>query len=167
MPKFKLSLATASTAIILTIVLISSGLLLAVLADDIDLPDGPRTASACTQTWPIAVPSDIIPTVVQPTKIVVQPWKGRHHVYAEFPLPSHSYYVNDRFRVNFGNLGDFCGGVTSPDNPNSQPVAIARLRTRTALWLISQGQLNALNQAQNWQLEIIPREKLPTAHSGF
>ena len=166
MPKFKLSLATASTAIILTIALMSSGLLLAVLADDIDLPAGPHTASACTQTWPIAVSSDIIPTVVQPTKIVVQPWKGRHHVYAEFPLPSQGYYVNDRFRVNLGNLGGFCGGVTSVDNP-TQPVAIARLRTRTALWLISQGQLNALNQAQNWKLEIIPREKLTAAHSGF
>ncbi len=165
MTKFNLSLATASTAIILTIALMSSGLLLAVLADDIDLPDGPRTASACAQTWPTAVPNDIIPTVVQPTKIVVQPWKGRHHVYAEFPLPSHGYYVNDRFRVNFGNLGDFCGGVTSSDNPNSQPIAIARLRTRTALWLISQGQLNALNQAQNWQLEIIPREKPTATHS--
>lgn len=134
---------------------------MAVLDDDIDLPAGPHAASACPQAWSTAVlPSDIVPTVVQPTKIVVQPWKGRHHVYAEFPLPNQRYFVNDRFRLNLGNLGDFCGGVTSSDNPSSKPVAIARLRTRTTLWLIAQGQLNALNQAQNWQLEIIPIEKL-------
>ena len=143
----------------------SSGLLVAVLDDDIDLPAGPHAASACPQTWPTAIPSDIIPTVVQPTKIVIQPWKGRHHVYAEFPLPSQGYLVNDRFRVNIGNLGDFCGGVSSSDNPGAKPVAIARLRTRTTLWLIAQGQLNALKQAQNWQLEIVPIEKLTAARS--
>lgn len=136
-----------------------------VLDDDIDLPAGPYAASACTQTRSTAVPTDIIPTVVQPNKIVIQPWKGRHHVYAEFLLPSPDYFVNDRFRLNLGNLGDFCGGVSSSDNPSSQPVAIARLRTRTTLWLLAQGQLNALNQAKNWQLEIVPREKLTAAHS--
>lgn len=138
---------------------------MAVLADDIDLPAGPHAASACPPTRSTAVPNDIVPTVVQPSKIVIQPWKGRHHVYAEFRLPSQHYFVNDRFRLNLGNLGDFCGGVSSSDNPNSQPVAIARLRTRTTLWLIAQGQLNALNQPKNWQLEIVPIEKLSAAHS--
>ena len=165
MPKFKFSLATVSTAIILTFALMSSGLLLAVLADDIELPDGPHAASACNQTWPTAVPANIIPTKLEPTKIVVQPWKGRHHVYAEFQLPSQGYFINDRFRINLGNLGDFCGGVTSSNSPGSQPVAIARLRTRTALWLIAQGQLNALNQSQNWQLEVIPIENLTATNS--
>ena len=167
MPKFKFSLATASTAIVLTLAVMSSGLLMALLDDDVELPAGPHAASACTQAWPTAVPADIIPTVVQPTKIVIQPWKGRHHVYAEFPLPNQHYFVNDRFRVNMGKLGDFCGGVgvASSDNPGVKSVAIARLRTRTTLWLIAQGQLNALKQAQNWQLEIVPIEKLTAARS--
>lgn len=138
---------------------------MAVLGDDIDLPAGPRAASACPQALPTAVSTDIIPTVVQPSKIVIQPWKGRHHVYAEFPLPSQGYFVSDRFRLNLGNLGDFCGGVSASGRPDLPPVAIARLRTRTTLWLIAQGQLNALNQAQNWQLEIVPREKLTAARS--
>ncbi len=143
----------------------SSGVLVALLSDDIDLPDGPRTASACDPTWSTAVAAEVVPTRLQPTRIVVQPWKGRHHVYAEFPLPDRGYFINDHFRLNLNNLGGFCGGVSFPDHPGSTPVAIARLRTRTAFWLIAQGQLNALKQAQNWQLEIIPMRKLEADHS--
>jgi len=56
-----------------------------------------------------------------------------------------------------GDLGEFCGGVsevTTMENSVGTTTAIARIRTRTALWLIVQGKIGDLNQAANWQLPI-------------
>ncbi len=137
--------------------LLGGGLFL--LSEELDLPDaprGPRVASACTQSWP-QLPNNITPQSLKPTKVVIQPWRGRHHVYAEFALPPSGYLVNHQFRVNLDNLGDFCGGISArPGQPGQPGVAIAHFRTRTALWLIAQGKLNALNQPENWQLEVLP-----------
>ncbi len=119
------------------------------LAQQISLPNGPRSASSCPQDWSSQ-------HTISPSKIVVQPWKGRHHVYAEFQLPAGTF-VSDRAKVNMGNLGEFCGGVsevTAIENSVGTTTAIARIRTRTALWLIVQGKIGDLNQAANWQLPI-------------
>lgn len=142
--------------------LLGGGLFL--LAEEIDFPDaprGPRVASACTPSWPKQLPNNIVPQSLKPNKIVIEPWKGRHHVYAEFEVPSEGYLVNHQFRVNLDSLGDFCGGIsTLPNEPGQKSIAIARFRTRTALWLIAQGKLNALNQPENWQLEVLPLNSL-------
>lgn len=119
------------------------------LAQKISLLNGPRSASSCPRDWS---PQHTI----APSKIVVQPWKGRHHVYAEFQLPAGTF-VSDRAKVNMGDLGEFCGGVsevTAMENSVGTTTAIARIRTRTALWLIVQGKIGDLNQAANWQLPI-------------
>lgn len=134
-----------------------------VLSEEVDLPRGPRVASACTQPW-AGIPDPIAPERLRPSKIVIQPWKGRHHVYAEFTLPPKGYLINDQFRLALEPLGDFCGGVSTQKIPGEQKgVAIARLRTRTALWLIAQGKLGALYQPENWQLEILPLNHLMTS----
>ncbi len=142
--------------------LLGGGLI--ILSEELDLPDaprGPRVVSACTQPWSQQLPNNLTPQSLKPSKVVIQPWRGRHHVYAEFVLPPEGYLVNNQFRVNLDSLGDFCGGISSlPNEQGKNGVAIAHFRTRTALWLIAQGKLNALNQPENWQLDILPLNSL-------
>ena len=123
------------------------------LAQQISFPSGPRSASTCPKNWASQ-------TTIAPSKVVVQPWKGRHHVYAEFQVPA-GMFVSDRAKVTMGDLGEFCGGVSemaaienSTGNSIGPTTAIARIRTRTALWLMLQGKIGDLNQAANWQLPI-------------
>ena len=120
------------------------------LVQYISVPSGPRSASSCPKNWASQ-------TTIAPSKIVVQPWKGRHHVYAEFQVPA-GMFVSDRAKVTVGDLGEFCGGVSemadSIENSVGTTTAIARIRTRTALWLMLQGKIGDLNQAANWQLPI-------------
>ena len=119
------------------------------LAQKVSFPNGPRSASSCPKDWSSQ-------KTITPSKIVVQPWKGRHHIYAEFQLPAGTF-VSDRAKVSMGDLGEFCGGVseiTAVENSVKTTTAIARIRTRTALWLIVQGKIGDLNQAANWQLPI-------------
>jgi hypothetical protein len=130
---------------------------LGLLFEERDLPAGPRSASACGETWrhlPPNLLANVKPERLHPSKIVIEPWKGRHYVYAEFDLPPKGYFINDRFRIELENFGSFCGVAASEDR-GGKGVATARLRTRTAIWLISQGKFNALHQPENWQLEII------------
>jgi hypothetical protein len=115
------------------------------LAQQITLPDGPRRASICPSDWSAD-------QTIAPSKIVVQPWKGRHHVYAEFQLPT-GKTVSDRAKVSVGEVGEFCGGVSEVETVGNT-VAIARIRTRTALWLLLQGKMGELKLAKNWQLPI-------------
>ena len=119
------------------------------LAQQISFPSGPRSASTCPKNW-------VFQTTIAPSKVVVQPWKGRHHIYAEFQVPA-GMVVSDRAKVTMGDLGEFCGGVSevaAVENSVGPTTAIARIRTRTALWLILQGKIGDLNQAVNWQLPI-------------
>ena len=131
------------------VILLLCALVLPNLAQQITLPNGPRSASSCPKNW-------VSSQTIAPSKIVVQPWKGRHHVYAEFQVPAGTF-VSDRAKVNMGNLGEFCGGVSevaAAEHSVGTTTAIARMRTRTALWLIVQGKIGDLNQAANWQLPI-------------
>ena len=123
------------------------------LAQQVSVPSGPRSASICPKNW-------VSQTTIAPSKIVIQPWKGRHHVYAEFQVPA-GMFVSDRAKVTVGDLGEFCGGVSEmaaienlDGNSVGTTTAIARIRTRTALWLMLQGKIGELNQAANWQLPI-------------
>ena len=140
-------LSKLQPTMIITLLLVL--LVLPSLAQKVSLPNGPRSASSCPKDWSSQ-------KTIAPSKIVVQPWKGRHHIYAEFQLPAGTF-VSDRAKVNMGNLGEFCGGVseiTAVENSVKTTTAIARIRTRTALWLIVQGKIGDLNQSANWQLPI-------------
>jgi hypothetical protein len=160
-PKFKFLSFKTTAIVLLSLTLLGGGLM--ILSEELDLPDaprGPRVASACTQAWP-QLPNNIAPQSLKPRKVVVQPWKGRHHVYAEFDLPSQGYLINHQFRVSLDSLGDFCGSISEASSePGKKGIAIAYFRTRTTLWLIAQGKLNALTQPDNWQLEVVPLNSL-------
>ncbi len=95
---------------------------------------------------------------IRAAKVVFKPWKGRHHVYGVFVVPA-GYQPTSFFKVNAGEAGDYCGGVTAKPAQADQSVVIGRLRTRTALWLLSKGEQDRLEQPQNWTLSIT-RENL-------
>ncbi len=120
------------------------------LGQQINLPDGPRSASSCPHNWSAN-------QTIAPSKIVVQPWKGRHHVYAEFQVPA-GKFVSDRAKVTLDAVGEFCGGVSEGSALGNAPMepttAIAWIHTRTALWLMLNGKLDELKVAKNWQLPI-------------
>ncbi|BAY07876.1 hypothetical protein [Calothrix sp. NIES-2098] len=98
-------------------------------------------------------------------KIVIQPWRGQHHVYAIFSVANE--YKTDKFiQVTIPNHGAICGIVYHIDNSYhggayAQPghyLLKAYLNTRVALWLIIQGKGNQLEQAENWKLGYIKKE---------
>jgi hypothetical protein len=96
---------------------------------------------------------------IHPDKIVVEPWRGRHHVYAIFMLPSG--YINDHFlKVTIEGIDSICGVVTylghnSAEGINAKPgyyLSKGWLQTRMALWLMVQGKYKQLKQPHNWIL---------------
>jgi hypothetical protein len=106
---------------------------------------------------------------IHPTKVVVRPWRGRHHVYGIFVLPP-GYDATEFFQISLKDAGSYCGTVSglddfvldasikSSDLPleewKNDRVVVGRLRTRTALWLISKGKHEQLNLPQNWSLQL-------------
>lgn len=100
---------------------------------------------------------------VQPRKIVVRPWLGRHHVFGIFMVP-YTY-----------RSGKAYSGVISVESffdklaPDSQPpvehvedvvaepghyLIRAYVPTRTALWLVLQGRWGDLQRPCNWTFEL-------------
>ncbi|PSB20138.1 hypothetical protein C7B65_08785 [Phormidesmis priestleyi ULC007] len=95
---------------------------------------------------------------IHASKIIVEPWEGRHNVYGIFVLPS-GYQANHFFAVSVDESNLYCGGVKMLDQPaygvSIQPgerIAIGHLRTRTALWLLTKGKQEELEQPSNWVL---------------
>lgn len=96
---------------------------------------------------------------IHPQKIVVEPWRGEHHVYAIFMIPGG--YLNDKlFTVTIKGTGTFCGvldfgGTTVAYGIYAKPghyLMKALFPTRAAVWLISQGKGDELKQPRNWRL---------------
>lgn len=100
-------------------------------------------------------------TTIHPTNVVVEPWQGRHNIFAVFQVPQ-GFQPNPSFIVMVNGI-PYCGYVESTGSEfndlmitpaqASQPV-LAKFRTRTALWLITKGQGEHLKQSQNWWLVI-------------
>ncbi|WP_414752275.1 hypothetical protein [Anabaena sp. CCY 9910] len=92
-------------------------------------------------------------------EIVVQPWRGQHHVYALFQIPD-GYQHEYLFRLKIPGESTQCGGLMPLDKNILAGISRKQgyypvrgyLNTRIALNLIIQGKLNQLNQPQNWQL---------------
>jgi hypothetical protein len=99
-----------------------------------------------------------------PTKIIVQPWLGEHHVYALFSLPK-------RYGEAFNASSDvfvMVKGVSQPipvtrANPSlygfvdvneDSFLMVAYLWTRETIWQILQGKYGELNNLCNWTLYI-------------
>ncbi|MBW4510985.1 MAG: hypothetical protein KME64_31385 [Scytonematopsis contorta HA4267-MV1] len=96
---------------------------------------------------------------INAAKVVVEPWKGRHHVYGIFMIPDG--YLNDRmFVVTANNAEVHCGIFVSGDSTNIENVYAkpgyyvmkGMLNTRTGLSLILQGHGDSLNQLDNWRV---------------
>jgi hypothetical protein len=94
-----------------------------------------------------------------PQKIIVEPWRGEHHVYAIFMIPGG--HLNDKvFTVTINNTGTFCGalifaGTTVADGVYAKPgyyLMKALFQTRAAVWLISRGKKDELKQPRNWRV---------------
>ncbi|MBD2326258.1 hypothetical protein [Alkalinema sp. FACHB-956] len=99
-------------------------------------------------------------TSIKPERVVVQPWRGRHHVYGFFKVPA-GYEPSSFFQVAVDQgQKQYCGHasvvkvVDSKAGENGDRIVIGRFRTRTTLWLLSQGQRHELNQKDNWMLPI-------------
>ena len=95
---------------------------------------------------------------VHANKVVVEPWRGEHHVYGIFMIPYGN--LNERlFRVSIQGAGRYCGKFTyvgdRADGVAAKPkhyLIKGFLNTRTAVWLISQGFEDQLRQPQNWMV---------------
>jgi hypothetical protein len=95
---------------------------------------------------------------VQATKVVVQPWRGKHHVYGLFIVPD-KYKKAPFFVLNVKGFADKCsqpfGYHEKYDDISAKPgTYLVRdyMRTRTALRLIIQGLYGQINDKQNWTL---------------
>jgi hypothetical protein len=91
-------------------------------------------------------------------KVVIEPWAGRHHVYALFALPE-TCWPGRPMALTVTGVGRFCDsaqslgsqqeGVTAPPG---HYLMRGYIHTRTALWLLLRGQGDRLRQPGNWTL---------------
>lgn len=95
---------------------------------------------------------------VQASKVVVEPWRGEHHVYGIFMVPD-EYKETPLFVFTVKGYGSKCsrpfGYSQNYDDIFAEPgTHLVRhyLRTRIALRLILKGLYFQLNDPQNWTL---------------
>jgi hypothetical protein len=97
---------------------------------------------------------------LHPIKIVAEPWRGEHNVYAIFALPlqyKDIYYrskllvkgTDTDWDVTIANEHEY--GLTIRDG---YFVVIGFFRTRIALWYLIRGRFNDLQQPCNWTLHL-------------
>ncbi len=96
---------------------------------------------------------------IHPDKVVVKPWRGRHHVYGIFMIPRGS--INDHlFKVTIKGNDNACGTITSSGMTFAEGIYAkpgyylmrGHLNTRSAILLILQGKIYQLKQPKNWKV---------------
>lgn len=94
----------------------------------------------------------------KPYEVVVQPWRGRHHVYGIFMLPNQHQLKSPVF-LTIKGAGTFPRlGYVFADNVERYPVKPdhyflrVHLKTRVALLIILQGLGSQLIQPGNWTM---------------
>lgn len=105
---------------------------------------------------------------IRPTKVVVEPWKGQHHVYGMFMVHRRYGYRDVRRYSAVISIKGFDGefipgqslefeyvqdGVAEP----AYYVVRAYIPTRVALWFLLSGQFDYLRSPCNWRLEFVKR----------
>ncbi len=90
---------------------------------------------------------------VHPDKVVVEPWQGRHNVFATFKVPD-GYQPIPFVVVTFKDSNPYCGNVVMRPTGNGNHQVFGLFRTRTTLLLMSRGKLDQLEQPSNWKLAI-------------
>ena len=125
-------------------------------SNDISLPN-PNYSLCPAMTEPQIKPKSL---QFHPIKIVAEPWRGEHHVYAIFALPlqyKDIYYRSEllvkgtdtAWDVTIANEREY--GLTIPDG---YFVVIGFFRTRIAMWYLISGRFNDLQQPCNWTLHL-------------
>ena len=96
---------------------------------------------------------------------VVQPWRGRHHVYGVFNLPVQ--YRRDRlytarlmlrgFTEDFFEVSPEGGEINNGEVDHGHYTKRVYLPTRTALWFLFSGRFGDLKMPCHWRLIITER----------
>jgi hypothetical protein len=105
------------------------------------------------------LPSNLPTKTVYPIKVVVEPFDGRHQVYAIFQLDGSKLPVNERVVLSVGGAGHYCEVSNSVgrifegiETPPGYYLSRHFIRTRTALTLSAKGLLGKLRSPENWML---------------
>ena len=109
-------------------------------------------------------PADSNVHTIRPTKVVVEPWQGRHQVYGIFMV--HNRYRDVRRYSAIISIQGFDGEFTpgrSPENEYPEDVVAepghyvkrGYVPTRVALWFLFTGQFGDLRAPCNWALVFI------------
>jgi hypothetical protein len=93
-----------------------------------------------------------------PCTVVVEPWRGRHHVYGVFMLPN-EHQLNYPIMLTVKGAGSYRKEAHMVKiNIEGYPVRSGHyllqvnLKTRVALWMILRGLAYQLRQSPNWTL---------------
>ena len=103
---------------------------------------------------------------IRPTKVVVEPWNGRHQVYGIFMVPNR--YKDERMYSATVSVQGFDGRLIlgrSPENVYKEDVVAepgyhlkrGYVPTRVALWFLFTGQSGDLRAPCNWALVFVHR----------
>jgi len=121
--------------------------------------------SACDPE--MAAHSDV--RTIHPTRVVVRPWQGPHHVYGVFMVPNR-YNDDRRYSATLSVRGfdtEFAAR-RSPRHDDGEDVALAApghqvkrgyVPTRVALQLLFAGQFGDLRAPCNWALVFAARDR--------
>ena len=108
------------------------------------------------------------PRKIHATKVVVQPWLGRHHVFGIFVVPLH-YRSGRRYAgtISVKSFNDEFVPDWQPETPRIEDVIVepgyylvrGYVPTRIALWFLVTGQFDELRSPCNWTLEFSERSQ--------
>ncbi|WP_017651974.1 hypothetical protein [Fortiea contorta] len=102
---------------------------------------------------------------ISPEKIVVKPWRGRHHVYGVFMVPKG--YENDRLlTIKISENKTYCGLITETEYASYEDIDAkpgyhlikGYLNTRLVVFLMAQGKIEQLKQPSNWKLGYVNKK---------
>lgn len=98
-----------------------------------------------------------------PIKIVAEPWRGEHHVYAIFALPLQYQSIHQRSQLLVKDT-DTPWLITPTDGlkygeiaPEDTFLVIGFFPTRLTLWYWVSGRFGELRQPCNWTLHLFPK----------
>ncbi|WP_434687330.1 hypothetical protein [Pseudanabaena minima] len=99
-----------------------------------------------------------------PIKVVVEPWRGEHHVYSIFALPLQYKEIYYRSQLLVKDT-DTPWEVTPTDGlrygaitPDDHFLVIGFFPTRLTLWYWVSGRFGDLQQPCNWTLHLFPKK---------
>ena len=99
---------------------------------------------------------------VHPLKVIVEPFLGRHQVFAIFQMEREKCPPGEPVILTVVGAGKYCEATDSIgqhfeglEASSGYYLSKHYIRTRTALWLTIQGVLDPLKQPQNWTITYV------------